>query len=96
VGSGSYGHVLGFASNRDISLSMIHMPEISTDAELSEGYMGHDQINIEHDRLIRTFPVYESHDAHAQPTGGTQKVTYGLYPGEAMWQLVVEKSEILP
>jgi hypothetical protein len=34
-------------------------------------------------------------DTNQNPTGGTRKLVYGLYPGEAMWQLKVEKSETL-
>jgi hypothetical protein len=42
AGSGSYGTILGFASNKDKSLSMIHFPEVREGDETFEGYMGHD------------------------------------------------------
>ena len=95
VGSGSYGTVLGFASNKDKSLSMINFPEIQEGDDNFEGYMGHDTFKIENQKLVRIFPIYNKGDTNQNPTGGTRKLVYGLYPGEAMWQLKVEKSETL-
>jgi hypothetical protein len=95
AGSGSYGSVMGFASNRDKSLSMIHFPEIEAGDVNFKGYMGHDTFKIEGQKLVRIFPIYNQGDPNNQPTGGTRKLVYGLYPGEGMWQLRVEKSEKL-
>lgn len=94
-GSGSYGTVLGFASNKDKSLSMINFPEILERDENFKGYMGHDTFKMEDQKLLRTFPIYNEGDSNQNPTGGTRKLVYGLYPGEAMWQLKVEKSATL-
>ena len=93
VGSGSYGTVLGFASNKDKSLSMINFPEIREGDERFEGYRGHDAFRIEDQKLVRMFPIYNKGDANGNPTGGRRKLVYGLVPGEAMWQLRVEQSE---
>jgi hypothetical protein len=95
AGSGSYGSVLGFASNKDKSLSMIHFPEMREGDETFEGYMGHDTFKIEDQKLVRIFPLYEPGDTNSNPTGGRRKLVYGLVPGEAMWQLRVEQSEAL-
>jgi len=95
AGSGSYGTVLGFASNKDKSLSMINFPEIQEGDSNFEGYLGHDTFKIENQKLVRIFPIYNKGDTNQNPTGGTRKLIYGLYPGEAMWQLRVEKSETL-
>ena len=95
AGSGSYGTVLGFASNKDKSLSMINFPEIQKGDENFERYMGHDTFKVEDQKLLRTFPIYNQGDTNKHPTGETRKLVYGLYPGEAMWQLKVEKSETL-
>ena len=95
AGSGSYGTVLGFSSNKDKSLSMINFPEIQERDENFKGYMGHDTFKIEDQKLVRTFPIYNKGDTNKNPTGGTRKLVYGLYPGEAMWQLKVWKSETL-
>jgi hypothetical protein len=95
AGSGSYGTVLGFASNKDKSLSMINFPEIQMGDENFKGYMGHDTFKIEGQKLVRIFPIYELGDTNRNPSGGRRKLVYGLYPGEAMWQLRIEKSEKL-
>ena len=95
AGSGSYGSVLGFASNKDKSLSMINFPEMQEGDEYFEGYMGHDAFSIEELKLVRIFPIYEPGDTNTDPSGGRRKLVYGLVPGEAMWQLRVERSERL-
>ena len=91
-GSGSYGNVLGFASNRDKSLSMIYLPEFREGDELFTGYMGHDSFRIVDNRLVRSFPVYQPSDTNNNPTGGTRRLIYGLFPGEAGWQLRITDS----
>jgi hypothetical protein len=95
AGSGSYGTVLGFASNKDKSLSMINFPEVQEGDIHFKGYMGHDTFKIEDRKLVRIFPIYNQSDTNQNPTGGKRKLIYGLYPGEAMWQLNIEKSETL-
>jgi hypothetical protein len=95
AGSGSYGSVLGFASNKDKSLSMIFLPEIREGDAHFEGYMGHDTFRIEDQKLVRIFPIYRQGDTNSNPTGGRRKLVYGLVPGEAGWQLRVEQSEKL-
>ncbi len=86
-GSGSYGNIVAFASNKDKSLSSIHFPEIEGDEEIFHGYMGHDTFRLSAHRLIRTFPIYVSVDKNAAPNGGLRNVLYGLFKGEASWQL---------
>lgn len=93
AGSGSYGSVLAFASNRDKSLSMINFPDIEEGDSTFEGYMGHDLFTVEDQKLLRTFPLYNEGDTNSNPTGGSRKLTYGLHPGEAMWQLKIEQVE---
>jgi len=94
-GSGSYGDVLAFASNRDKSLSMIHFPEAGGGDERFRGYMGHDSFTIANGRLVRSFPLYNEGDTNSSPRGGRRRLTYGLYRGEAMWQLKIERWEDL-
>ena len=93
-GSGGYGKVMGFASNNDKSLSVINFPDSVKEDKTFEGYMGHDSFIIEGQKLIRTFPIYNKGDTNQNPTGGKRKVIYGLYPGEAMWQLKIERSKL--
>ena len=93
AGSGSYGTVFGFASNKDKSLSLVHFPEMREGDKHFEGYMGHDIYKIEDQKLVRIFPIYNKGDANSNPTGGRKKLAYGLVPGEAGWQLRVKQSE---
>jgi hypothetical protein len=95
AGSGSYGTVLGFASNKDKSLSMINFPEVHEGDNNFKGYMGHDTFKIADRKLVRIFPIYNQGDTNQNPTGGKRKLVYGLYSGEAIWQLKIEKSETL-
>ncbi|XPS87669.1 putative protein DUF306 [Desulfosarcina variabilis str. Montpellier] len=95
AGSGSYGSVLGFASNKDKSLSMIHFPEIREGDAHFQGYRGHDTFKIEGQKLVRIFPVYNKGDTNGNPTGSRRKLVYGLVPGEAGWQLRVEQARTL-
>ena len=57
--------------------------------------MGHDTFSIEDQKLVRIYPIYKKGDINQNPTGRIRKLVYGLYPGEAMWQLKLEKSETL-
>ena len=91
-GSGSYGNLIAFASNRDKSLSMIHFPEIEEGDERFSGYMGHDHFQISDNVLVRSFPIYLPPDNNNKPTGGRREVFYGLFPGEASWQLKIVDS----
>lgn len=93
AGSGSYGNVIAYASNRDKSLSMINFPEIREGDERFTGYMGHDTFTIIINRLVRSFPIYLTADTGSRPTGGTRRVTYELIPGEAAWQLQINGFE---
>jgi len=93
AGSGGYGTVLGFASNKDKSLSMIHFPDIHEGDENFDGYMGHDTFKIENQKLVRMFPIYKKGDTNEKPTGGKRKLIYGLFPGEAVWQLRIEPAK---
>jgi hypothetical protein len=95
AGSGSYGTVLGLASNKDKSLSMINFPEVHEGDNNFKGYMGHDTFKIADRKLVRIFPIYNQGDTNQNPTGGKRKLVYGLYSGETIWQLKIEKSETL-
>lgn len=94
-GSGSYGDVLGFASNKDRSLSMVNFPRPEEGDGRFRGYMGHDGFAIDGHNLVRTFPVYNEGDGNSSPTGGRRRIVYGLHHGEAMWQLKIESWEDL-
>jgi hypothetical protein len=95
AGSGSHGGVIGVASNRDVSMSIINFPEIVQGEPNFKGYMGHDSFSIQSRRLVRTFPIYRTTDTNAEATGGTRRIVYRLAPGEALWQLRVESVQTI-
>jgi hypothetical protein len=61
-GSGSYGSLIAYASNRNRSLSEIYLPSLEDDPEVSQGYMGHDEFAVGEGVLLRRFPVYREGD----------------------------------
>lgn len=75
-GSGSFGRVYAWQ----------FLPERKADIAIpnwrltANGYMGHDSLWIEQTILCRKFPVYQSGDANAEPSGGFQMVRYQLKP----------------
>lgn len=85
TGSGSYGSVLAFSSNKNLSISDIYIPPLDEKSALTTGYMGHDAFAVENTMLVRRFPVYKSGDSNAHPTGGMRQLQYTLTPGEAGW-----------
>lgn len=93
AGSGSYGKVIGIASNKDKSMSMIYFPEIEQSDPIFRGYMGHDVFTLENRWLVRSFPVYRAKEINAEPTGEIRRIVYSLKPGEAMWQLKIDAVE---
>lgn len=88
AGSGSYGNVHGFASNKDKSLSMVYLPELA-DKDLEkggqfEGYQGHDLFEIKGKQLVRTFPVDKK----------TRKIIYELKQSETGYTLKLISSKV--
>jgi hypothetical protein len=92
AGSGSYGSLAAWSANGKKSLSMISLPELAEDPVHGKGYMGHDEFVVAEQYLVRSFPVYKEGDSNAAPSGGTRQLQYKLGPGEATWQLVVDKA----
>lgn len=87
AGSGSYGSLVAYASNRRKSMSAIYLPPLTNSRRASRGYMGHDGFEVADGVLRRRFPVYRSGDTNARPTGGVREVDYRLVAGEAGWIL---------
>jgi hypothetical protein len=87
AGSGSYGSLLAYASNRNLSLTPIYLPPVTDDEEAATGYMGHDEFAVGEGALLRRFPIYREGDVNAKPTGGMRQIQYRLEAGEAGWVL---------
>ena len=87
AGSGSYGSLIAYGSNKRRSLTQIYLPPLQDDTKAAKGYMGHDEFRVVESTLVRRFPVYRAGDTNAQPTGGTRQIQYKLKAGEAGWVL---------
>lgn len=91
AGSGSYGGVVAYAVNKGKSISEISFPNVADDAVNSKGYMGHDEFAVVEGSLVQRFPIYSDSDTNAAPSGKTRQLQYKLRPGEAGWQLKLDR-----
>ena len=92
AGSGSYGSLVAYSANRRKSLSEIYLPPVTQYKVAAKGYMGHDEFAVGDGVLLHRFPIYNSADTNAKPTGGTRQLQYKLVPGEAGWLLKLERT----
>lgn len=91
AGSGSYGSLVGYATNHKKSLSQIYLPDLMDDKEASTGYMGHDEFSVVETRLARRFPIFRPGDTNTSSTGGLRQLYYELSPGERGWMLKLDE-----
>lgn len=92
AGSGSHGSLVAFAANDRKSLSGIYLPALEDDPINREGYMGHDRFAAGEGTLLRRFPIYNTGDSNAEPTGKNRQLQYKLVAGEAGWKLVLDQA----
>ncbi len=90
AGSGSYGSIIAYASNRNQSMTPVTMQDLPDDAAVLAGYLGHDRYELGDDVLLRSFPVYLPGNSNADPQGGRRTLRYRLHAGEAGWLLKPE------
>lgn len=77
-----------WSANRRKSLSTIFLPPLTQFQGAAEGYRGGDFMMVSGNRLVHTFPI---HGADGKPTGKRRQLDYKLVPGEASWQLALDK-----
>lgn len=87
IGDDKKGKAYVFSSNKDKSMSMVNLPDFSTDPKNTMGYAGLDDFALVENSFLHRFPLYEN----GQPTNKTRQFQYKLKPGEAMKQLVLDK-----
>jgi hypothetical protein len=83
AGSGTYGGLIAYAVGEGNSPSEIRLPPIEDDADAARGHMGHDELAVVENSLVRRFPVYREGDTNAAPSGGTRQIQYKLVAGES-------------
>ncbi|HRD73885.1 MAG TPA: hypothetical protein PK027_10530 [Aquimonas sp.] len=80
-------HLYAWSANHRKSMSMIYLPELSDDPALAQGYVGGDEMSVLEGVLGRRFVIHDN----GQPTGKYRQMQYKLKPGEASWQLVLDR-----
>lgn len=70
------------------SLVMVYLPALSADNKLLNGYRGEDAYEFVENTMVRRFPLYEG----TTKTGKYRQLQYKLKPGEAMKQLIFDRS----
>jgi hypothetical protein len=90
AGSGSYGSLVAYASNKNLSLSEIYLPPVADNPLLSKGYMGHDEFQLVENTFAQRFPLYDEKSTNSNPSGKLRQLHYRLQPGEAGWILKFE------
>ena len=78
-----------WSANKRKSLSTIFLPPLAQFKGAAEGWRGGDFMMVSGARLVHTFPI---HDAAGKPTGKRRQLDYKLVPGEASWQLALDKT----
>jgi hypothetical protein len=82
------GKAYVFSANKNKSMSMVNLPDFSTDAKNATGYAGHDEFAFVESTFSHRFPLYEN----GKPLNKTRQFQYKLKPGEAMKQLKLDKT----
>ena len=77
------GHVYSYSVYGGKSMGQIYLPSTEDNAEVNEGYNGHDEFQFVETYLIQRFPLFNGEGPEAKPTGKTRQVGYQLVDGEA-------------
>ena len=71
----NYARVYAFEFNNN-DADKLDFPKLTNSQR--KGYRGNDNFYIKEGKLIREFPIYDSNDATAKPTGAKRQLEYGL------------------
>jgi hypothetical protein len=80
--------LVAFSANKKKSLSTIYLPPLGEAKGADKGYCGNDDMAPVEGTFIRRFPIC---DQSKQATGKTRQLQYKLKPGEAGWQLKLDR-----
>jgi hypothetical protein len=76
--------LVAYASNRNKSLSTIHLPPLEDVPGAAAGYAGHDAMAVVESVFARRFPI---------PGDKTRQIQYRLTQGEASWVLKFDRMD---
>jgi hypothetical protein len=88
-GTDNQRHLHVFTTFNGKSIGYVNMPELPNDDKALAGYKGGDEYEFVENTLVRRFPIYEGENK----TGKMRQLQYKLQPGEAMKQLVLDKTD---
>jgi hypothetical protein len=88
-GDGARGGLVGYSSNKRKSMSQVSIPALADDPINGTGYQGHDEFAMLENRIGHRFPIAGE---DGKPTGKFRQLQYKLAPGEAGWQLVLDRT----
>jgi hypothetical protein len=71
----NYAKIYAFEFN-DNTVNKLDFPKLSSSQK--KGYRGDDNFYIKDGKLIREFPIYDSNDKTAKPTGAKRQLEYSL------------------
>jgi hypothetical protein len=91
AGVGKHGQLVAYSANNRKSLSEIAIPDLADDAINSVGYLGRDRFAVVEDGLERRFLIHAEGSSSEVPSGKTRILHYSLVPGEATWQLKLDR-----
>ncbi len=80
--------LVAYSANKKRSLSAITLPELAAQPGATKGYCGHDEMAVVESVIARRFRIC---DENGQPSGKWRQLQYKLVPGEAGWQLRVDR-----
>ncbi|QJX48386.1 hypothetical protein HMJ29_16240 [Hymenobacter taeanensis] len=91
AGSGSYGQLYGYWVDGQALRRLPGLPDLAGAA--SQGYQGHDSLQVLSQEVVRSFPIYAPADANCCPSGGQRTVRYTLVnPSQGWRQVRVEQT----
>ncbi len=91
TGGNNKAGLIAYSANKKKSLSDINLPADDPKSKELIGFNGDDEFAVVENSLVRRFSVYDGATPDAKKTGKTRQIQYKLTPGEASWQLVVDR-----
>lgn len=88
AGPQRFGRAYLFSCNARKSLSQVHFRDVAEDPALLKGYAGYDEYEFVENTFIRRFPLFSD----GEKTGKSRQFQFKLKPGEAMKQLVLDRT----
>lgn len=86
------GSLVAYSANNRKSLSDIYLPPVTDNPQASKGYRGHDEYAVVEGIIAQRFPIYPEDASIEAPTGKMRQLQYKLVPGEATWQLKLDRT----